>query len=205
MSKQTRSQWTQNIEYIKVSFKIWHLDFGVQHTFRDLIHLKLPPDSKRSHANYEELFADAVKGFTVFSPEEWTYLSKMHCTSKLSTSHTSMFSSWKTNRWEAENQKFHGCFQTRCMLCVYDFTFEMKGMCILVYGFMSLISTWVLMFLRSSVTTTTWSHDGPDKTDLFRSYIHHSPSMCSRMKGSSIMLLWLVFNIFSNSVMSLFW
>ena len=31
-------------------------------------------------------------------------------------------------------------------------TFEMKGMCILVYGLMSLISTWVLMFLRSSAT-----------------------------------------------------
>lgn len=28
----------------------------------------------------------------------------------------------------------------------------MKGMCILVYGLMSLISTWVLMFLRSSAT-----------------------------------------------------
>lgn len=36
-------------------------------------------------------------------------------------------------------------------------TFEMKGMCILVYGLMSLISTWVLMFLRSSATQSTSS------------------------------------------------
>lgn len=40
-----------------------------------------------------------------FSPDKWTYLSKMHCTSKLSTSHTSMLSSWKASRWEAEFNK----------------------------------------------------------------------------------------------------
>lgn len=34
----------------------------------------------------------------------------------------------------------------------HGLTLEMKGMCILVYGLMSLISTWVLMFRRSSAT-----------------------------------------------------
>lgn len=39
------------------------------------------------------------------STGKWTYLSKMHCTSKLSTSHTSMLSSWKPSRWETEVNK----------------------------------------------------------------------------------------------------
>lgn len=90
----------------------------------------------------------------------------MHCTSKLSTSHTSMFSSWKNKQMRSRNQQLNDCFQTGFMFRVYDLTFEMNGMCILVYGFMSLISTWVLMFLRSSATTDAWSHDRLDKTGV---------------------------------------
>lgn len=48
-------------------------------------------------------------------------------------------------------------------------------------------------FSNTFIVRVDWSH------------VHHSPSMCSLMKGSSIMLLWFVFKIFSNSVMSLFW
>lgn len=139
----------------------WDFDFGAKHTFRHRIHSKL---TKGSHANYEKLLAEEVKVFSDSSPEEWTYLSKMHCTSKLSTSHTSMFSSWKNKQMRSRNQQFNDRFQTEFMFRVYDLTFEMNGMCILVYGFMSLISTWVLMFLRSSATTDTWSHDRLDKT-----------------------------------------
>lgn len=99
--------------------------------------------------------------------------------------------------------------------CVW-FTFEMKGMCILVYGLMSLIRTWVLMFLSSSVTEHTRSHSSSVSTPCERASERaspctgprsrsHSPSMCSRINGSSMMLLWFVFRIFSNSVISLFW
>ena len=86
-------------------------------------------------------------------------------------------------------------------------TFEMKGMCILVYGLMSLISTWVLMFLRSSATQRHMIslEKKKKRPSVDWSHVRHSPSMCSLMKGSSIMLLWFVFKIFSNSVMSLFW
>lgn len=140
----------------------WDFDYGAKHTFRHLIHSKL---TKGSHANYEELLAEGVKVFSD-SSQEWTYLSKMHCTSKLSTSHTSMFSSWKNKQMRSRNQQFNDSFQTGFTLRVYDLTFEMNGMCILVYGFMSLISTWVLMFLRSSATTDTRSHDRRDKTGV---------------------------------------
>lgn len=112
----------------------------------------------------------------------------MHCTSKLSTSHTSMLSSWNTKEtkawtcvwfmlmlpsyvyeWRCDDvigwnrsawndtescdlQRTTGEDSVQDVFRCCGLTFEMKGMCILVYGLMSLISTWVLMFLSSSET-----------------------------------------------------
>lgn len=58
---------------------------------------------REKNENYREVLTGRKE--TIFPTQQSqggrkgeTYLSKMHCTSKLSTSHTSMFSSWNTKK-----------------------------------------------------------------------------------------------------------
>lgn len=116
-------------------------------------------DSSRAHC--EELIADGVKsGQTSHQINELTY---PRCTAPANSPHRTR-QCWVPERQADERQNSaNDRLQIQFVLCAGNLTFEIKGMCILVYGFISLISTWVLMFLRSSAaattttSTTTWS------------------------------------------------
>jgi len=72
----------------------------------------------------EALLHTCISSAQMESSTHHTYLSRMQDTSRLSTSQASIFSS-----------------------------FEMNGMCILVYGVINLISTWVRILRSRSATT----------------------------------------------------
>lgn len=134
----------------------WDLDFGAKHTFRHPIHPKL---TKGSHANYEELLAEVVKVFSDSSPEEWTYLSKMHCTSKLSTSHTSMFSSWK-NKDEKQKSTIQRPFPNRVHVPrVRSYLWNERDVysCVWFYEFDKYLSSNVPQELCNNRHVVTWS------------------------------------------------
>lgn len=101
------------------------------------------------------------------------------CTAPASSPHHTR-QCWVPEQADERQHSINDRFQMQIMFCTYDLTFEIKGMCILVYGFISLISTWVLMFLRSSATTTTttttWSDlAGGDRSLRWMDWNHVSP------------------------------
>lgn len=157
VSKYTRYLWNSAGTKVRVRFLFW-CDAHLQ------AHDIPEADAvlKGSHANYEELFADGLKAVqTSHQKNELTY---PRCTAPANSPHHTHQCSIPKTHADQKQTSTYGSFQTWFGFCVYNLTFEMKGMCILVYGFMSLISTWVLMFLRSSATTL--SHDQLDDTDL---------------------------------------